>query len=802
MNTLINIKIEMLYQNFVGGMIFTLIFLFLYWRSKKEYLKPLATFWILSAIFYLSSIFIYIEQFYFISVIAYILSIILAGFFLLKGIHEFLSHNLNKFWSVSGAVAFVISSISALVYDNWLITLIVIMIYFSMAYLKSGIMLFKQSNNLTAKGSGLVAITVGIIIFLHPFIFLDGRYISVVNIFLGGLGALWGFGLIAIHYQDLITETEKEKLKADALFENSTTAIAMLDDRGNIINFNDKFERVFGYTLTEIKGEHIDDVLEKSKKGFSNRQKTEEILQGNKIRGEGTRFDKDGKAREFLYHGVPIIINGAVEGMYVLYDDITEIKKHKRKLELTKFSVDKADLLIFRADPEGNLLYANETSLTKLGYDKSELIGKNGEIFLPDENYITREKFWEKIKESDSLTYEREFIKSNKEKFPVEITSQYYNYDGEEYEYVFVKDISERKEKEKEIKNLLYRDPLTNLFNRRYMEEEIKRLDTKRQLPISIIMLDVNGLKVINDSLGHEKGDELLIKTADILSKAVRDEDILARYGGDEFAILLPQTNKKESDKIIKRIDSECQKTVNNEFIVSLGIGSATKTEINENIFDTLKKADDNMYQNKLMSSESRKHEIVEGLINALGAKSDETKEHAERMTILAHQMAENIDLTNIQRHKLSLLASLHDIGKISVSEKILNKSGELTEEEWEIIKRHPENGYKIASSSTEFAVVAEEILFHHERWDGSGYPKGLKGDEIPLLSRIISIIDAYDVMTHDRLYSSAISKEEALKEIKDCAGSQFDPELADKFIEIISSQDLKDNKLRSGVND
>ena len=794
-------ELEMLYQNIVGGLIFTLIFLLLLWQSKKDYLKYFAIFWILNATSYLNAIFIRFDNFYFVSVMVYNLTVVLAGFFLLKGIHILLGQKISRLWFVLGAISFGISSIFALLFENWLFTVIAVLVYLSMAFLNSGIMLFKKTNNFTAKSTGFIAITLGIIILLNHYFYFQGVFVSMFNILVEGLEVLWGFGLIGIHYQDLISAIKKEKLKSDALFENSTSATAILDNRGNVINFNDKFEDDFGYDLSEIKDVRLDKVMKNGEKGSSNREKIEEILQGVKIREEVALFDKDGKTKKYLFHGVPMIINGEIEGIYVLYDDITEIKKHKRQLKMTKFSVDNADLLIFRANPEGILKYANENALNKLGYERSELIGKNAEILLPDKDYIPREKFWNKIKKTGSITYEREFINSEGERFPVEITSQYYNYNGEEYEYVFTKDISERKEQERKIKHLLYRDSLTGLFNRRYMEEEIRRLDTKRQLPISIIMLDVNGLKVVNDSLGHDKGDKLLIKTASIMKKVMRAEDILARYGGDEFVILLPQTNKKEAENIVDRITSECQNTKNDDLVVSLGIGSATKTEVKDNIFDILMRADNNMYQNKIMTSESRKHEIVEGLINALGAKSDETKEHAKRMTVLALHLADGIKLSIFQKNKLSLLATLHDIGKISISEEILNKSDDLTEKEWEILKQHPENGYKIASSSAEFAVVAEEILSHHERWDGSGYPKGLKGNKIPLLSRIISIIDAYDVMTHERPYSPAISKEEALKEIKNCAGSQFDPELASKFIEIINSQDLKENKLRSGIN-
>ncbi len=350
----------------------------------------------------------------------------------------------------------------------------------------------------------------------------------------------------------------------------------------------------------------------------------------------------------------------------------------------------------------------------------------------------------------------------------------------------FMTDISELKKRENKIKYLLYRDSLTELYNRRFFEEEIKRLDTKRQLPLSIIMADVNGLKLINDSLGHEKGDELLIKTSILLKEVLREEDILARQGGDEFAVLLPKTSNDEAEKIVLRIKEKCRETVNEEVAVSIGIGSATKIKPEEDINEVLRVADNNMYQSKLSESRSTKSKIVQSLVNTLEVKSNETKEHALRMTKLAFEFGEKLGLTNSELNRLSLLSTLHDIGKITISEKILKKPEELTVEEWKIIKEHPERGYKIANSSEEFALIAEEIYAHHERWDGSGYPKNLSGEGIPYLARIISIIDAYDVMINGRPYKKVMSQKEALQEIKACSGSQFDPELAPSFIEMM----------------
>ena len=340
------------------------------------------------------------------------------------------------------------------------------------------------------------------------------------------------------------------------------------------------------------------------------------------------------------------------------------------------------------------------------------------------------------------------------------------------------------------LKHKTFHDELTGIYNRRFIEEEMQRLNTRRQLPLSIIMADVNGLKIINDSMGHAQGDRLLKKTAELLENNIRDEDILARYGGDEFVILLPQTKEEKVHEMYERIKAACEATESEELPVSLGIGTATKKDAGEDLQEILKTADDSMQQDKLLNRRSKKSKLVESLLNTLAAKSDETKEHAVRMEKYAQKLGERVGVSNSELNKLSLLATLHDIGKTSIPEEILTKPDKLTEEEWQQIKEHPERGYKIGAASEEFAVIAEEVLYHHEKWDGSGYPEGLEGEEIPLLSRIITIVDAYDVMTNGRPYKEPMSKEKALQELQEFAGEQFDPNLVEEFVTMMRNNE------------
>ena len=352
----------------------------------------------------------------------------------------------------------------------------------------------------------------------------------------------------------------------------------------------------------------------------------------------------------------------------------------------------------------------------------------------------------------------------------------------------FSRDITERKKAEDEIIHLSFHDHLTGLYNRRFFEEELKRLDTERQLPLSFIMGDLNSLKIINDVFGHKEGDELLKDVAEILRTVCRSDDILARWGGDEFVFLLPNTSIFDTEEIIGRIKKECNKTGSKKIPASLSLGAATKEAAGQDIQSIVTDAENNMYKNKLAQRDSLSSSIIFALEQALYEKSNETKEHTDRINKLAIKLGKSIGLTSNQLDELSLLASLHDIGKVAIPEKILLKKGKLTAKEWEVIIRHPEIGFNIAQSSPQISHIAKPILSCHENFDGSGYPLGIKGKAIPIISRIILIADAYDVMTTGRTYKEPMSKDDAIKELRKCAGTQFDPELVEKFIEILST--------------
>jgi len=343
-----------------------------------------------------------------------------------------------------------------------------------------------------------------------------------------------------------------------------------------------------------------------------------------------------------------------------------------------------------------------------------------------------------------------------------------------------------RQKTETKIRYMSFHDQLTGLYNRHFLEIEMERLNTKRQLPLTVIMADLNGLKLVNDTYGHETGDEMLKTAADIIKNSCREEDIIGRFGGDEFVILLPQTTKETARLICKRIKENCGGALVKDVPVSIALGIATKTSETTSLIETLQEAENDMYRQKLNESRSTKSAVVTSLLNTLAEKSFETEEHTRGMQKIARKIGAKLNLPDSELQRLELLITLHDIGKINISEVILTKKSSLTDDEWTAIKKHPEIGYRIAMATEQFAHVAEDILAHHERWDGAGYPQGLKESGISLLARITAIADAYEVMSSGRPYKKAMSKNEITAEFRRCSGAQFDPELVEIFLSVL----------------
>ena len=339
-----------------------------------------------------------------------------------------------------------------------------------------------------------------------------------------------------------------------------------------------------------------------------------------------------------------------------------------------------------------------------------------------------------------------------------------------------------------EIKYIGYHDVLTGLYNRRYYQEYLDEIDIPENYPISVIMSDINGLKLINDAFGHLVGDKLLVSAANVISNSCKETDMIARVGGDEFVIIMPRTSGLEAGEIIDTIKKEAKRIKVESIELSISFGLKTKYENNPSIEEIFRSAEDLMYREKLLEIPSMRSGAIETILNTLYEKDINSEIHSRAVSKISEKIAEFNGLDRQEINEIKTAGLLHDIGKIIIPISIIIKEGKLTTEEYDLIKGHPEIGFRILNSSHDMRGISNIVLNHHERWDGFGYPRGIKAEEIPLQARIIAIADAFDAMTSIRTYREKISNEEALNEIIRCANTQFDPKLVKVFAENFDS--------------
>lgn len=453
--------------------------------------------------------------------------------------------------------------------------------------------------------------------------------------------------------------------------------------------------------------------------------------------------------------------------------------------------------LVFNTSPDaayvarlkdGAILNVNEGFTNLFGFSKEDAISSKSVDSALYRNGADRVEIERKLME-DGLcnAVEVELLRADGSSFIGLLSAKRIMIDDMPHMSTNIHDITERKKMEDNLFYLSYHDFLTGLNNRRFFERTLTELDTEEMLPLSIIVGDINGVKLINDAFGHVKGDQLIVDTARAMLANCRSGDILARTGGDEFMLLLPKTDGPTALAVLQSIQHACEKineNISNEaFRISVALGSGTKTKPGQPIESVMKIAEKYMYQRKVLESKSMHSAVLSSIKVTLFEKNEETEEHCERLVRLSEMVGRKLNLSQKELDQLELLSTLHDIGKIGIPERILNKPGKLDDEEWIEMKKHPQIGYRIANASLELAPIAEYILCHHERWDGTGYPQNLSGRQIPLLSRILSIVDAYDAMTQDRPYRKKLAPSAAVDELRLNAGTQFDPEIVDIFI-------------------
>lgn len=329
-------------------------------------------------------------------------------------------------------------------------------------------------------------------------------------------------------------------------------------------------------------------------------------------------------------------------------------------------------------------------------------------------------------------------------------------------------------------------DPLTMAHTRHYFSSEIQTLFAADRLPLSVIVADIDALGSINELHGTDVGDQLLIATARIMRSSCGEYALVARLGSDMFAAVMPNTHYNTAVSVCYQIEGTISNWPLGTSRVSITTGVATISSEDASVEDAIAQASNRMSRTKLIRGKGIQNEMFRSMLHILARHSEATRSHSQRMHRLALEVGEAMNLTLHDADDLAILCELHDIGKTAIPDRILDKPGPLTDDEWAVMRTHAEIGHDIVSGISCLSDIAKAILWHHERWDGSGYPMGLSGSDIPMISRILSIMDAYDAMTHDRPYRRALGHEYAISELNNCCGTQFDPDIVPVFVNIV----------------
>lgn len=546
------------------------------------------------------------------------------------------------------------------------------------------------------------------------------------------------------------------------IYETIDVPIWIKNSDNNIVFLNEKFKLTFN--IDEIKAQ----ILKETK--------------------SNTYFFE---YNEKLYkHIISLNHENNLMGMIIDVTDVREKYEEQGNDYILNTIIDNIPEIIFYKD--NNLKYRKINKHCKKFYTErgiEDIIGKN-DLELPLD-----EEFTKVCNEHDKIVLEK------KETLYIEEKAQ--EIDNDEYTIFqtiktpvldekgkvlglvgVVRDITEQRRKEENLKYLSYTDALTGIYNRTYFDKILQDFKDK-EYPLGIIIGDLDGLKIVNDTLGHLEGDKLIKSISEILVKSCIGESLVFRWGGDEFITLIPNATENDCKNYIKRVTSLCRDYSQGDLNLSISLGYSLLKKGN-NIDKVIINAEEKLYKQKMINGTSIRGSILSTLQKTLELKNLETQEHTDRVAKYCEEIGKEMNLDEETIEDLNLAGKLHDIGKIGIPENILLKKDELNDEEYEIIKTHSEKGYRLAMLLPELNHIAEGILAHHEKWDGSGYPLGLSKKKIPLIARIVAFADSFDSMTNDRPYKKGMKSEEAIKELKKLSGIQFDPKVVEAFSNIV----------------
>lgn len=590
------------------------------------------------------------------------------------------------------------------------------------------------------------------------------------------------------------------------MLEHLADAVWVANQKGVILDANQKATVEVGYTIDELKGMSIEDIDPTIKKiGFD--AYLQNVLEKGMISYSGRSICKSGEIIDIEVSASTLMIEG--EMLYISTTrNVTEEKRKAKELEDLKHTLSEKIIeleamnqalikserqnsailnvlpdLLFVYDAKGTFIDCKVSETSALILPPKDFLGKNLSDIMPSDiadkaklaikktlqdNQVQRFEYSLEI-DDDVMHFETRMVKS-----------------ADQEVLAIVRDITSLKREQDLIIDLSYKDHLTGLYNRRYLDEMIDKSSHDRKFPSSVLMIDVNGLKLTNDAFGHLVGDKLLMRVATILKETCPLNSIITRIGGDEFVVITDEFDSLQTEALVEKLYERLKSEKVDEVFVSVSIGWEVRNSKEMPFRDAFIRAENFMFRRKLIESQSMRNQTIKAIMVTLNEKREREKRHSEQVSIIARRIGVKLGLGEQAIKELEITGLLHDIGKIVVKDEILNKPGKLTSEEYDEIKRHSESGYQILKSVDAYSSLADDILAHHERYDGTGYPRGLKGNDIPIAARIIAVADAYEAMISDRTYRKGMDHDLAIVEIKKNSGIQFDPEIVAAFIDLM----------------
>lgn len=612
----------------------------------------------------------------------------------------------------------------------------------------------------------------------------------------GQIASLWGVAQNITERVEMNQRMAESEEKYRLLYESMSQGLALheivTDASGKPVDYvyldvNESYCAMLGKKREDFVGKRILEVYPNTEKYWI------DTFGAVALTGKATQYENYFATMNRYYHTTAY--SPKPRQFALLVTDITEQKQIQAALtestERFQAIFEQSPLAIEFYDATGTLMYANEASIRLFGVqDKSDL-NRYTLFDNPNLSPLTIQKLRRNEPIREEILYDYAKVHQNRlyrtahtgvRILNVSITPLFGQ--GRLNGYLLqTEDITEERSKQREVEYLSYHDYLTNVYNRRYLVDSFQALVKEEKFPIGIMMMDVNGLKIINDAYGHGAGDAALVLIAECLKDCLGDRGIVCRIGGDEFAVIVPHASPESLQADKDAVEEALGERITHNLHMSLAIGFDITDDADTTLDSLLMVAENKMYRHKLSEASSVRSRAIQAIMQTLTDKYQLEKDHSGRVARYVRQIGGAMELKPDEIRELEMAGLFHDIGKISIPDHILSKPERLTEAEYDLVKAHTETGYQILRAADEYSDLAIHALHHHEHWNGKGYPKGLKEHEIPLFSRIISVADAYEAMTSDRPYRKAMSPKSAAAELLKFSGIQFDPDIVDVFL-------------------